>query len=107
MGLHERAIDGLEIYTRRRPTDDARQHAPPSDREFRMPIEQATRNQLAQLVNVELERLGIYASYVQVYPSLEQGWTATVMAKPARLAEYQAFTDEIVARLRERYALQD
>ena len=70
-----------------------------------MAIEQATRDQLAELVNAELERLGIYASHVQIYPSPEHGWTATVMAKPARVVEYQAFTDEIVARLRERYAL--
>jgi hypothetical protein len=46
-------------------------------------------------------------SHVQIYPSPEHGWTATVMAKPARLVEYQAFTDEIVAKLRERYALKD
>ena len=72
-----------------------------------MAIEQATRDQLAQLVNVELERLGIYVSHVQVHPSPEHGWTATVMAKPARLVEYQAFTDEIVTKLRERYALKD
>jgi hypothetical protein len=72
-----------------------------------MAIEQATRDQLAQLVNVELERLGIYASHVQVYASPEHGWTATVMVKPARLAEYQAFADEIVTKLRERYALKD
>jgi hypothetical protein len=72
-----------------------------------MAIEQATRDQLAQLVNVELERLGIYVSHVQIYPSPDHGWTATVMAKPARLVEYQAFTDEIVAKLRERYALKD
>ena len=72
-----------------------------------MAIEQATRDQLAQLVNVELERLGIYVSHVHVYPSPEHGWTATVMAKPARLVEYQAFTDEIVTKLRERYALKD
>ena len=33
-----------------------------------MPIEQATREQLAQLVNVQLEGLGIYASSVLIYP---------------------------------------
>jgi hypothetical protein len=77
------------------------------ENEFRMAIEQATRHELAQLVNVELERLGIYVSHVQVYPSPEDGWTATVMAKPARLVEYQAFTDEIVTKFRERYALKD
>jgi hypothetical protein len=43
----------------------------------------------------------------RIYPSPEHGWTATVMAKPARLVEYQAFADEIVAKLRERYALKD
>lgn len=72
-----------------------------------MVIEQATRDQLARMVNVELERIGIYASHVEVYPSVEHGWTATVMAKPARVVEYQAFADGIVVKLRERYALKD
>ena len=72
-----------------------------------MVIEHATRDRLAQLVNAELERLGIYASHVQVYPCPEHGWTATVMAKPARVVEYQAFADDIVANLRQRYALKD
>jgi len=60
-----------------------------------MTTEQATRGELAQLVEV------------QVYPTPEHGWTATVMAKPARLVEYQALTNGSVAKLRERYALQD
>jgi hypothetical protein len=72
-----------------------------------MAIQPARRDQLARLVNVELERLGIYASSVLIYPCPEHGWTATVMANPARLAEYQAFADDIVARLREHYALKD
>ena len=72
-----------------------------------MPIEQATREQLAQLVNVGLERLGIYASSVLIYPSLEHGWTATVMANPGRVVEYQAFADQIVAKLRGHYFLRN
>ena len=72
-----------------------------------MIIEHATRDKLAQLVNAELERLGIYASHVQIYPSPEHGWVAVVMANPARVAEYQAFADDIVANLRPRYALKD
>ena len=72
-----------------------------------MPIEQATREQLAQLVNVELERLGIYASSVLIYPSPEHGWTATVMANPGRVVEYQAFADQIVAKLRGHYFLKN
>ena len=72
-----------------------------------MPIEHATREQLAQLVNVELERLGIYASSVLIYPSPEHGWTATVMANPSRVVEYQAFADQIVAKLRGHYFLKN
>jgi hypothetical protein len=72
-----------------------------------MAIQRATRDQLAQLVNAELERIGIYASHVQIYSSPEHGWTATVMAKPARVVEYQAFADGIVANLRQRYSLKD
>jgi hypothetical protein len=72
-----------------------------------MAMEHATRDRLAQLVNIELERLGIYASHVQIYPSRELGWTATVMANPARVVEYQAFADDIAANLRQRYALKD
>jgi len=70
-----------------------------------MAAERVTQDRLAQLVNIELERLGIYASHVQIYPSPERGWTATVMANPARVVEYQAFADGIVANLRQRYAL--
>ena len=72
-----------------------------------MPSQQATRYQLAELVNAELDRIGIYASHVQIDPSPEHGWTATVMAKPARLVEYQAFADAIVSNLRQRYSLKD
>jgi hypothetical protein len=72
-----------------------------------MVVEHATRDRLARLVNIELERLGIYASHVQIYPSEEHGWTATVMANPARVVEYPAFADGIVANLRQQYALKD
>jgi hypothetical protein len=75
--------------------------------EFQMAVDQATREQLAQLVNGELERVGIYASSVLIYPSPEHGWTAMVMANPLRVVEYQAFADDIVANLRQRYALKD
>ena len=60
-----------------------------------------------QGLNIELERLGIYASHVQIYPSPKHGWTATVMASPARVVEYQAFADGIAANLRQQYALKD
>jgi hypothetical protein len=72
-----------------------------------MSVERVTQHRLAQLMNCELERLGIYASHVQIYPSAEHGWTATVMANPARVVEYQAFADGIAATLRRRYSLKD
>ncbi len=72
-----------------------------------MAAQQATRDQLSRLVNAELERLGIYASSVLIFPSPEQGWTATVKANPAWVVEYQAFADHIVAKLRERYELKN
>jgi hypothetical protein len=76
-------------------------------KEYQMEVERVTQDRLAQLVNIELERLGIYASHVQIYPSLEHGWTATVMANPARVVEYQAFADGIAANLRQRYTMKD
>ena len=72
-----------------------------------MATQQATRDQLSHLVNAQLERLGIYASSVLIFPSPEHGWTATVMANPAWVVEYQAFADDIVASLQGRYALKD
>jgi hypothetical protein len=77
------------------------------EKEFQIAVEHAARDRLAQLVNIELERLGIYASHVQIYPSPERGWTATVMTNPARVVEYQAFADGIAANLRQHYALKD
>jgi hypothetical protein len=72
-----------------------------------MPTQQATREQLSHLVNAELERLGIYASSVLIFPSPEYGWTATVMASPDWVVDYQAFADDIVAKLRQRYELKN
>ena len=72
-----------------------------------MATQEATCDQLSHLVNAELERLGIYASSVLIFPSAEHGWTATVMANPAWVVEYQAFADDIVANLRGRYELKD
>jgi hypothetical protein len=72
-----------------------------------MAVERVTQHRLAQLVNSELERLGIYVSHVQIYPSPQHGWTATVMANPARVVEYQTFADGIAATLRQRYSLKD
>ena len=77
------------------------------EKEYQMAVERVTQNRLAQLVNIELERLGIYANHVQIYPSPKHGWTATVMASPARVVEYQAFADGIAANLRQQYALKD
>ena len=72
-----------------------------------MATQQATCDQLSHLVNAQLERLGIYASSVLIFPSPEHGWTAMVMANPAWVVEYQAFADDIVANLRGRYELKD
>ncbi len=72
-----------------------------------MAAQQATRDQLSHIVNAELERLGIYASSVLIFASPEHGWTATVMANPAWVVEYQAFADDIVAKLRDRYELKN
>ena len=44
---------------------------------------------------------------VRIFPSAEHGWTATVMANPAWVVEYQAFADDIVASLQGRYELKD
>ena len=65
-----------------------------------MAPQQATRDQLSHLVNAELER-------VLIFPSPQHGWTATVMANPAWVVEYQAFADDIVAKLRGRYKLKN
>ncbi len=72
-----------------------------------MAAQQMTRDQLSRLVNAELERLGIYASSVLIVPSPEHGWTATVMAHPDWVVEYQAFADDIVAKLRGPYELKN
>ena len=72
-----------------------------------MAQQQATRDQLSHLVNTELECLGIYASSVLIFPSPEHGWTATVKASPEWVVEYQAFADDIVAKLRGRYELKN
>ena len=72
-----------------------------------MATQQATRDRLSHLVNTELERLSIYASSVLIFPSPQHGWTATVMANPAWVVEYQAFADDIVAKLRGRYKLKN
>ncbi len=72
-----------------------------------MAIQPATREQLSHLVNAELERLGIYASSVLIFPSGEHGWTARVMASPDWVEDYQAFADDIVTKLRQRYELKN
>jgi hypothetical protein len=72
-----------------------------------MAVERVTQDRLAQLVNSELERLGIYASHVQIHTSAEHDWTAAMMANPARVVEYQAFADGVAATLRQCYALRD
>ena len=72
-----------------------------------MATQRATREQLSHVVNAELERLGIYASSVLIFPNSELGWTATVMANPDWVVDYQAFADDIVAKLRGQYELKN